>query len=289
MSSRTPSYTNSPIDAPLRVRALEAFSDIRTSLKSYPIWIQLGLRGLRRQYQRTYLGPLWISLQSFMLVTVLTVLRIAINDEKEFGATLAYVGLGLPIMMFVASATVRSTNTFQRASVFTYRNHSTSLIAFQLWFAEFLEFLHEIVPVLVLVALIHDPWQLDPISFVFTLSLVSLTTLSFRFWIGTVGSRFRDLDPILSSLNRLQLFICPIFWSMSELPDNSILRTLAQLSPNTYFVVGFRDSLIGSRESTELLINPTVFMIAFTFTSCLLGIVFFVKFRKQIPYWQLAE
>lgn len=289
MEFETPTYTNSPVCASLQVRAREAVGDIRDSFKSHSLWIQLGLRSLRGQYQRTYLGPLWISVQSLLLTVVLASLRSALNDGTAFGDTLAFVGLGLPIVMLWTSASARSTSTFRAASALIHRNNLTSIVVFQRWFAELLEFFHEILPILLLVVVVYHPLTFQPIQFLLALFLISLTTLSFRFWLGTIGSRFRDLEPIISALNRMHLFLCPIFWSISELPEESILRPLSQVLPTTYFVTSFRDSLIGTRDSSELLINPTYFMLVFTLASCSLGFVFYVKYRKLIPYWQLAE
>lgn len=265
----------------------EASADLLGSLESTSIWIRIGFRGLKSQYARTYLGPLWISIQIIILTLGLSSIRHALNPQLSFSANISSVGVGAVIVSYVTGALSKSAKTFQVFSAPSHRPNLTSFVAFQQWFLHFLTHLHEFIPAIILSSVFHEAWRLQPINLTIMLFSIYSFSLGLYFFIGVLGARFRDLEEIISLLNRLQFIICPVFWVLSDFSESKFLITLTKLVPTTYFLVGLRESLFGYEGSLILGISPTYTSFAISLTSLSLGFMTFVIFRKKLSFWSL--
>src|SRR5438128_566685 len=83
--------------------------ELQESLKLWPIWLHLGLRDVRRRFERSRIGIVWIFLQ---LITVLASIGLIYThllntDPSKF---IPYLTVGLVIWGYIVSAIVEGGN-----------------------------------------------------------------------------------------------------------------------------------------------------------------------------------
>lgn len=278
-------FTNSSVDAPLSTQFREASADLLGSLESTSIWVRIGFQSLKSQYARTYLGPLWISIQIIILTLGLASIRHALNPHLSFSANVSQVGVGTVIVSYVTGAQAKSAKTFQRLGAPGHRPNLTSFAAFQQWFLQFLTHLHEFLPVLILASVFNDSWRFHLINLLIMLFSIYTFTLGLYLFVGVLGTRFRDLEEIIALLNRLQFILCPVFWVLSDFSESNYLISLTKLIPTTYFLVGLRESLFGYEGSLILKTSPIYTSFTISITCFLLGFFTFSIFRKKLSFW----
>jgi ABC-type polysaccharide/polyol phosphate export permease len=158
-----------------------------------------------------------------------------------------------------------------------------SLAIFKSVAVQVIELFHEFLPLLLLVMLLYGKPIDNVWLLIATLFLMVMSAIGQNLWLGCLGARFRDLSPIITILNRLQLFLCPVFWSYSELSDASGLKTASKFLPVTHFVNLAREASIGGNSSD----HPTelAFLLLYAFTNGVVGLLVYASWRKNLTYW----
>src|SRR5690606_34038566 len=105
--------------------------------------------------------------------------------------------------------------------------------------------------------------------FIFSLSLI----------LSTLTTMIRDVQMLLHSLMRMLLYLSPILWPPSLLPES--WQTFLKLNPFYYVIEGYRYSLLG--EGWYFLENPiyTLYFIGIIVVTFAIGSYLHVKFRNQ--------
>jgi ABC-2 type transport system permease protein len=273
----------SAVDAAWDVKFRETVKDLAVSMLWYQIWWRLAVRTVGSSYRKTYLGPLWMSLTVVSGALVLAAFRVSTSPGLKFSETFAFVGIGYVVYSHICNGYSAATKCFLWPVHSAMRADLMSLAIFKSVAIQVIELFHEFLPLLVLAMLlsgkpIDNLWLL-----IVTLFLMVASAVGQNLWLGCLGARFRDLSPIISILNRLQLFLCPVFWSYSEVSDASGLRTVSRFLPVTHFVNLAREASIGGNSSyhpTEL-----AFLLLYAFANGVLGLLVYASWRKNLTYW----
>lgn len=258
----------------------DGIADIRAGLKRWPVWWTLTWQSIRSQYRRTYLGPLWITLQQVIFVAGLSIL-FGLLFKQDLKTFVPYVAIGFIAFTWMtgmlqggANSIVQNGASIQTTpgplSIYTLRNFAGNTI----------QFLHDII-VIVGVLIIFQVQITWTIVFVpVGLVIIALNGIAIGLWLGPICARYRDVGQLVSSLTRILFFFTPIFWVTTDVTRTQIVA-LAGWNPLAYFLQFLRNPLLGEPLTASIVIGT----IGFTIANCLLALVHFSRTRDRLAYW----
>jgi ABC-type polysaccharide/polyol phosphate export permease len=236
---------------------------------------QLVRHELRKAYAGTALGRAWVFLQPALFLGVYIflfgVLRVPKQVPGGAPAEIAVVFAGLVPWLYFARSVPNGLNSFvSHGSLVKQINFPIDVVPFVAVGTELLPFLVALAGLVALVAI--EGW----ISAA-TLLLIPLTVLLTLFLIGTTafiapfGVMLRDLRAIVPIVMRLAIFLTPVLWVPSRLPDH--FEFVAYLNPLTYFIDVTRFAAFG-RDSVRLVSLPVDFAVIAGVTALMLALGF---------------
>ena len=203
-------------------------------------------RDVKVRYKQTVLGIGWSVLQPFLTMVVFTIF---------FGRLAKVPSDGVPYPVFSLAALVPWTYFATAAS-----NGSTSFVGSQHLVAK-VYFPRVLVPLAAVlmpavdlavsfgVLMVLMAWyHVVPTSAIIALPLYALlgvlTALAVTLWTSALSVRYRDVRYVLPFVIQIWLFVSPVAYPASMLPDK--WRMIYALNPMATVVEGFRSSLLGT-------------------------------------------
>ncbi len=264
MSQALPVTVIEPSRGWLRLQA----SDLWTyrELLGFLVW-----RDLKVRYKQTLIGAAWAILQPLALMIIFTVF---------FGRLAHMPSEGIPYPLF-AYAGLLPWQTFSRSIT----DSTNSLVADQRLITR-VYFPRVLVPLSTIVAALVDflvagvllgglmAWyRVMPTSHiiwlpVFTVLMV-LTALGVGLWFSALNLEFRDVQYTLPFLNQFWLFLTPVVYPSSLVPER--WQWVYALNPMVGVVDGFRWALFGVGHA------PSAWSLAVALAVCFSGWMFFRK------------
>lgn len=202
-------------------------------------------RDLKVRYKQTVLGVIWAILQPFLTMVVFTIF---------FGqlASIPSDGLPYPIFSFTAllpwqlfsNALTNSSNSLvNNRELITKIYFPRIILPLASIVSGFVDFC---IAFLVLILLMVY-YGIMPSIAIFTLPffilLSLLTALSISLWLSALNVQYRDIRHIIPFLTQLWLFLTPIAYPTSIVPEK--WRIIYGLNPMVGVVEGFRWALLG--------------------------------------------
>src|SRR5262249_49751423 len=89
--------------------------------------------------------------------------------------------------------------------------------------------------------------------------LALITALAVGLWLSALNVRYRDVGYIIPFLVQLWMFISPVFYSVSLVPER--WRVLYSLNPMAGVIEGFRWALLGGEPPDFTLMTLSVSMV----------------------------
>ena len=183
------------------------------------IGIFLGWQDVRDLYQRSVIGPLWLTLSLGLQVAVIGSIFVVLL-RADSATYFPYLAAGLTFWSLITSSLAESSSAFVSsqnllrqvylpAFVPVIRVLTKSIIAFAH---------HLVVPGVVFLALgVRPNWSLLAVvpGFVLVFSVLFSTGLIF----AMIGVRYRDFPPMVSTMLMLAFYVTPIVWMPGSLPD----------------------------------------------------------------------
>ena len=219
-------------------------------------------RELAQRYRGTFLGILWPILYGLLFLTifafvfsVLLKVRWAGGDVK-MGAIMIFCGL-VPYL-FLAETLGRSPTLVAGAKgMVRSAGFPVPIIAVVAVNGVFVILLLNIV---LLLGFAFIQGTARPVSILIYLALLIplyLLGLAIVWFIGALAVFFRDLTQIAPILAQVLMFMAPVFYPLSIVPDQ--FAPIFALNPLTYFAVAFRDGLSGSFDGSAWMTVTTIF------------------------------
>ncbi len=255
-----------------------AVQDIKRACGQYRVWLHLGWLEVRQRYQRSVLGPWWISFS--MLIFILAMGKIF---SRLFGQNLAeympYFAAGFLLWSFISMCINESTDLFKINSGFIKQVK----LPYNLYVLKFLVrnliiFAHNFVVYLLVIAFfkINPGWKgllAIPGLFLLIVNLYWICLL-----VTLISTRFRDMVPIINSCLQILFFVTPISWMPKLLGENSIV---VKLNPFVYFLDLVRQPLLGNFAS----LSCWTVNLSFAVIGVWMSITIFGAVRARIPFW----
>lgn len=239
----------------------------------------IAIQTLRSSYRRTYLGPIWISLNQVTFVVGVGLL-FSIILKQPAADHVAHVALGATTWALVSNLIRTATTSIPKA---LQNSHSGSR---PLWFyalcdvvEQFLIFSHTFTAA-VLIATFVNNVNFGPTSLVLILVLLVLAIDAFVacLWLGPLCARYRDLANAVGSTLILAGFLVPTFWSVDNLGTST---WIVSVNPLAWPIEVVRDIVTVGDLPNELFRN-------LVFVSVINGAVGWLVYRKvqsQLGLW----
>jgi len=276
MSSELSVPVAPPMSSPGVVKT--TLADLRAGWGRRDLWWALAYQDLVAQYRRSIIGPFWITLQMSAFVFGIALIYSSLF-QTDFLTFLPYVALGFLVWGFIAGLVGQSTTSytgeanFIRSMALPLSIYAFRLVASQMWL-----FLHNVLPVIVLLAVLRvvpSPWAIIEVPAAIVLILIN--GLFLAMWLGPLAARYRDLTPLVASAMSLLMFLTPVFWD----PTTGTSRKAVLWNPFAYFLDSVRSPLLN--RPTGLLLWSVV--IGVTILNIIVGVIVFGRSRRWIAHW----
>jgi ABC-type polysaccharide/polyol phosphate export permease len=272
-----------PVDAPAGEQWRATVADLKSTWTERSVWMFSAAVAVGNRYRRTVLGPWWLTLTTLMFVFGIALLRVGLRggDLRE---AIPYVGLGFIIFQLISGGITSGANTFVSAG----RQLETSRRPYSTYVARtnatvFIDFLHDVVVILILTLIFAIPFALIWGWSVVAVVLIVISSMGVGLWLGPLVARFRDIGPMVTAFMRLMFFLTPIFWSIDEVEATG-RSWLAWFNPLTYQMLAFRDPILGTTHPSAP-IAPMTMALILAVVNVSIGVLVFWRTRPKIPYW----
>ena len=239
----------------------------------------LTLRDILIRYKQTFLGIAWSAFRPLLTIMVFTVVfgRIAHLPDNGVPYAIMVCCAILPWQFFSNSLTDASnslvnnseilTKVYFPRMIFPISAISISLVDFAISFGILclLMLFYGFVPSYTIIIL------------PFFLIIAFITSLGAGFFISSLNVRFRDFKFIIPFLLQLGLFISPVGFSSSVVPER--WKLIYYLNPMAGVIDGFRWAVIGG--GAKLYLPGIGMSLAISILILCFGIIFFRKVEKD--------
>ena len=200
----------------------------------------LAKRDVTVRYKQTVVGALWAVLQPLLLAAIFSVFLGQLSNVPSEGAPYALFALsGMTIWLFVSGAISRcSDSTLASSELISKVYFPRIVVPLAAVAAPVVDFCAAfLVLVVVLVATGHAPGiqlLLAPVVFAVAVGIV----LGIGLWLSALVVRYRDVSLGVPFLIQVMLFVTPILYPLSLVPDQ--YRALYALNPLVGVLETFR-------------------------------------------------
>lgn len=208
-------------------------------------------KDLKVRYKQTLLGASWAILQPFLTMVVFSIFFGELAGVPSDGVPypiFAFTAL-LPWTLFSKALSDASRSLVQSSHMITKVYFPRLILPLASVLAGVVDFL---LALLVLFGMMVY-YQVTPTSAVWSLPLFLLlalvTALGVGLWLSALNVLYRDIGYVLPFLTQFWLFITPIAYPASMVPEQ--WRVLYALNPMTGVVEGFRWALLGTQQANS--------------------------------------
>lgn len=255
-----------------------ALQDLRDSIKRLPLAFGLAADDIQGKYRRTVLGPIWITLGQAATIAGFALVFSGLfrTSQTEYAFFLA---ASLPVWALISTYMIEMPVAFVQAKGFLESYELPWLT--HIWrrsLGYLLVFAHQIITLIVVMALLRIPPRAEMLLAIPALVLVVVAGAGMGMFLAVVGARYRDLQPAMSILVSLLFFLTPVIWRSDQLPAN---EWIFLLNPLYYLVTLVRDPLLGHAPSSEIWVVASLI----TLSLFLLGFLTFSSSRGRLYHW----
>lgn len=259
-----------------------------TSFKEVAAYRDLLFRLVRKDfltsYQQTLLGPIWIFLQPLLTVlTYVLVFNRVIGLSTDGIPSFLYYLIGITLWGLFSELFLLVSNSFSiNAQVYSKIYFPRIIIPLSLLLVHWLRFLIQLIllfGVLFYFYFFRD-LQVTFQNLVITIP-VALVTAGIALGSGLIFSiysaKFKDLLNLIQILIRLFMFICPIFYSLSMVPEK--IKWLVNMNPLAAQFELFRYAFVGKAEITA---GNILYSVVFMVVVLVVGFFLFNKRNEKL-------
>lgn len=261
-------------------RALKAgIEDIHEGAKRRQLWMFLAWRDVANRYQRSFIGPLWLT-----ITTSVFLIAIGFVYSRIFGSDIStyFPYLTAGFLTWVVITTLLNEMALAYVASIHYAlnlNAPRSIYLFRVLARNGMMAAH-LIPIWVGVALLFEV----PVSWstllVFPGAALSLgTAFSLGVLAAVASARFRDVPMILASALQVLFFVTPVMWEEALIPQSA--QWIVSINPFVPLLDLVRDPLLGVGP------EPATWRLGFIFLtiSAVAALAAFSRFQRRLTYW----
>jgi len=253
--------------------------DLGESLRRWRLWVHLGWNDIAKQYRRSFLGPVWITLNTGIFIVAFSFVGAQLFHQAV-EAYLAYFATGTIIFGFFSSLLNEGCAAFTSAESYLKQGSVPKLaFVFRVLVRDLVLLGHNCVIILGALLWLGSVGSVDWLATLAGL-LLAVTAAFFAVAIlGTVAARFRDIPMIVSSATQVLYFLTPVMWRPEQLTARA--RWVVVLNPLAIFLDLVRKPILGQPVGAETYLAGLVVI-------ALLAVLFLAILtaaRRRIVYW----
>lgn len=241
-------------------------------IKYLPLLQQFVKRDFKTKYRRSVLGVLWSVLNPLGMMIVLTMVFSTIFRQgiENFPV---YLMSGQLIFNFFNEASSQAMNSIiQNGALIKKVYIPKYLLPMASVCTSLINLLTSYVALMIVMLITQTPFS--PMMF---LSIIPIAyTFVFAYGMGLIlcvaATSFRDVTHLYGVLTTAWMYLTPIIYPMSMLPDN--IRTIVGLNPLTMFVENFRAYVLYLKMPT---LEENLSCLAVSLITLLVGVIVFRK------------
>ncbi|MBI0074913.1 ABC transporter permease [Commensalibacter sp. M0357] len=254
-----------------------AVLDILEGFMKWRLNCKLGWTDIKLRYRGSILGPFWITIimgSKIATIGFLYAYLLHINIHEY----LPYVSLSVVLWTFISTLTIDSCTIFTNSEKLILSTRLPySVYAWRSIISNFLILIHNLLVIVIVFCILkvvpYTLYLLIPSGILWTLDSLAICLL-----IGILGTRFKDVPPIIASIMQALFFITPIIWKINFIHFNKNYMLLDPLYPLFEIV---RAPILGEYVSSSIWFAAIVYSLILWVTA----IFIFSKTRFRIPYW----
>ncbi|WP_367066293.1 ABC transporter permease [Oryzisolibacter sp. LB2S] len=246
--------------------------------KRVDIWWTLAWFDIVLRYRRSMLGPFWLTLSMGALIAGMGPLYSSLFNIN-LTTFFPYLALGIiywslfsNIVTDSCSVFINSSSHLKQAyfpiSLFVWRSIARNLIVFA----------HQIILFLPIAYWVNVPLTSNAWLVVPALLLALINAHAIGLMLGLLCTRYRDVAQIISSVMQVLMFLTPVFWMDTSLPERAkyvLWNPLAQL------LNLLRAPLLGGAPGLEV----WLVIAGWTTFNIIAAGWLFRKYRRRVIYW----
>lgn len=238
----------------------------------------LAWRDILVRYKQTVIGVAWSVLRPFIIMIIFTIVfgKLAKFPSEGVPYPILVFAAMLPWQMFASALTDSSNSLIANASMLSKVYFPRLIIPTSAVMVSLADFLISfgILGVLMVWYQFVPDWHI--VTLPFFLFLVLVVALGSGIWFAALNVKYRDFRYIVPFLTQLGLYISPVGFSSSVIPER--WRLLYSLNPMVGVIDGFRWAILGG--------DYTIYMPGFVLSVILIFVIFWIGlayFRKTEP------
>jgi lipopolysaccharide transport system permease protein len=256
-----------------------AARDVAAIVTHWRVWVPLGWHDIRQRYHRTALGPFWITLSMAAMITSLGLVFGTIF-KTQLSEYLPFLAAGLITWNLVSTIGNDATSAFTgvqgliKSVALPFTVHVCRVVA-----RNFFIFVHNLVAFVVVMILFDVPVTTSTLCLVPNLLLVFLNAVWLTLLAAMIGTRYRDVQQIVSIILQFVFFLTPIIWHRGQIPHGRLYWVDA--NPFYHVVELLRAPMLGQMPTLASYLY-CVALLAVGGVACFLA---FALYRRRIAYW----
>jgi lipopolysaccharide transport system permease protein len=209
-------------------------------------------RDLKVRYKQTFLGAGWAILRPFLTMVVFSIFfgGLAKMPSDNVPYPIFTFAALLPWELFVAALSVASRSLVVNSNMITKIYFPRMILPLSSILAAVVDFLVAFVVLAMMMVYYGIVPTIAVVTLPVFLLLALITALGVGLWLSALNVLYRDVGYITPFLTQFWLFITPIAYPASMIPER--WRLLYALNPMTGVVEGFRWALLGTQQSGSI-------------------------------------
>lgn len=220
-------------------------------------------RDLKVRYRQTVLGATWVILQPLLTTLVFTVFMSRLARVPSDGVPyplFAYAGL-LPWMFFSNAVSTSTYSLISHSYIITKVYFPRLIIPAAVVGVRLVDFLVASVVLIVLMLGYGIGMKWSMLMLPALVVEITLFTLGISLWFSVLNIKYRDVGTLLPVLIQLWMFVSPIIYPSSLVPER--WRLLYSLNPISGVVEAVRASLFGlPLDWSSVIISASVILVS---------------------------
>lgn len=253
--------------------------DVYQSICNWQFWGYLGWNDVAKQYRRTFLGPVWITLNSafFIVAFGLVGAQLFKLPLEEY---LPYFCAGHILFSFLSLLINDGCQTFTSADAFLKQTaYPKFAFVLRVVCRNLILLGHNLVVVIVVLIWSDYYGPVNWFAFIVGLFTTAITAAFVVAILGAVSARFRDIPMVVGSVMQISFFVTPVMWNPSQLTERA--QWLVHLNPLASFLEVLRRPLLGQvvpgqTWAAVLSLMGALFVVF---------VVLYLQVRRRIVYW----
>lgn len=226
-------------------------ASVKELLSYSDLLIRLVRKEFLTSYQQTLLGPLWVLIQPTLTVlTSILIFNKVIGIPTDGVPPLLYYLAGITLWSLFADIFSNTATTFiQNERLFNKVYFPRIISPLSIVLLNLVRFGIQLMFLIIAVVYFYitGQVQLHADTWIIAIPVIILTVqvaLGLGLFFSVVTAKYRDLTHLLQLLIRLLMFLCPIFYPMSIVPEKH--KWIMNLNPLTTLFEAYRYAFLGT-------------------------------------------